>query len=219
MRKIFLSFTLMLFAIPGFSQLLKPVKIDSLVTISLPEGYQKRDTIGQQVFTANGQYGFMIVIRAPSPPNNAPLKKERDLNKVLKDYVKGIQGASSGASAENVRDTIIGTLKAKTFTLRTDANGNGDIQFRNFILLYTQDATYTFEYQYPDDRKDLIKAELKSYTSSIKLSAELKRNDQYLSNAKGMPATTIAAIAGGGVLVIVIIIILIVRRKRRLALE
>jgi len=217
MKKIFLSFTLLLFAIPGFSQLMKPVKIDSLVTVSLPPGYQKKDTVGEQIFTANSMYGYMVVIREPNAKNNTPLKKEKDLNKVLKTYVKGIQGESAGSSAQNIRDTTIGALKAKVFTLKSD-DGSGDVQYRNFILLYTQDATYTFEYVYPENRADLIKDELKAYSSSIKLSPELNRHDQYVSNAKGMSSTVKIAVFGGGGLVIILVIVLIVRRKRRLAL-
>src|SRR6201995_4156913 len=132
MKKIILTFGVLLFALQGFCQLAKPVQIDSLVTVSLPPGYQQKDTLGQKIFSVNGLYGSMIVIVEPNAKNNAPLKRETDLNKVLKKYVKGIQDQSEGGVAENVRDTIIGTLKAKTFTLKND-EGN-DIILRRFIL-------------------------------------------------------------------------------------
>lgn len=218
MKNIFLSFVLSLFAVSGFSQLLKPVKIDSVVTVSLPPGYQKKDTLDQRIFSANGLYGYMVVIRAANAKNNTPLKKEKDLNKVLQDYVKGIQGQSGDGSAQNVRDTTIGTLKAKIFTLKTD-DGNGVFQFRNFILVYTREVTYTFEYGYPDNRKDMVKDEFKAYTASIKLSPELQRNDQYLSNAKGLSSNVKIAIFGGGGLIIILTIILIIRLKRKLVLD
>lgn len=209
-----LSFTLLCFAITGFSQVLKPVKIDSLVTVSLPPTYQKKDTLGQHIYSANGLSGYMVVIKAANAKNNAPLKKEKDLNQVLQDYIKGIQGEATNGSAQNVRDTTIGTLKAKTFTLQTD-KGGGDIELRNFILIYTTDATYTFEYTYPDNRKELITEEYKAYSSSIKLSPQLQRNDQYLFKNISMPLATKIGIYGGGVLVIIIIIILIARRKKK----
>jgi hypothetical protein len=216
MKNIFLSIALLLFTVPGFSQLLKPVKIDSLVTVSLFPGYQKKDTLGQHIFSANGLYGSMIVVVEPNAKNNAPLKRETDLNKVLKNYVKGIQTQSESGVTENVRDTTIGTLKAKTFTLKKD-EASGGIILRRFILLYTNETTYTFEYVYPDYRKDLVKDELKAYITSIKLSPELQRNDQYLSNAKGLTTNVKMEILGGGGLVTILIVILIVVRKRRLA--
>src|ERR1700744_2033343 len=186
MKKIILSLTLILFSIAGFSQAkIKPVQVDSLVTVSMPESYQKKDTLGQHIYSANGTYGFMTVIVAPNEKNNTPLKKETDLNNVLKKYIKSIQGQSGDGSAQNVRDTTVGTLEAKLFTLKND-DGNGNVQLINFTLLYTQDVTYTFEYVYPELRKDLIKDEYKQFASSIRLSPQLQRNDQYLSNAKGL---------------------------------
>src|ERR1700743_2774035 len=219
MKKIILSLTLILFSIAGFSQAkIKPVQVDSLVTVSLPEGYQKKDTLGQHIYSANATYGYMTVIVAPNEKNNTPLKKETDLNNVLKKYIKNIQGQSGDGSAQNVRDTTIGNLKAKVFTLKTD-DGSGTPQFINFTLLYTQQTTYTFEYVYPDQRKDLIKDEYKAYISSIKLSPQLQRNDQYVSTAKGMSQVSKIGIYGGGAIVLILVIVTIVRsRKRKLAL-
>jgi hypothetical protein len=213
MKKIFLSLTLIFMAISGFCQLIKPVKIDSLVTVSLPQAYQKKDTTDRTIFTANGLYGYMVVLLEPNAKNNAPLKKEKDLNKVLKAYIKGIQGESAGSGVENLRDTTIGTLKAKSFVLKTD-DGSGDIVYRNFVLIYTQEVTYTFEYVYPENRKDLIKDEYKTYISSIRLSPELQRNDQYLSNAKGLSTINKIEIFGGGGLVLIFVIVLVARKKK-----
>lgn len=145
-KAILVSAALILYILPGFSQLLKPVKIDSLITISLPPVYTKKDTLGQQVFSANSMLGYMVVIKATNAKNNAPLKQEKDLNKVLKDYIEGIQSESgANAEAQSIRDTTIGTLKAKNFILQTQ-DDNGNVQLRNFTLIYTTDATYTFEY-------------------------------------------------------------------------
>jgi hypothetical protein len=217
MKKVFLSLALVLFAIAGYSQALKPFKVDSLVTVSLPAIHQEKDTLGQHIYSANGLYGFMTVIRAPNEKNNAPLKKEKDLNNVLKDYIKKIQTQSGGGSAQNIRDTTVGTLKAKVFTLKSD-DGLGNIQLINFTLLYTQDATYTFEFVYPEMRKDLVKDEYKAFISSIKLSPELQRNDQYLSNATGMSSTNKIEI-GTGVLIVALIIFFVVRRRKKLAIS
>jgi hypothetical protein len=219
MKKIILSITLLFFIISGYSQVTKPATLDSLATISFPQGYQEKDTLNEHIFTGNGVYGYMIAIREANAKNNTPLKKEKDLNKVLKDYIAGIKAQSGGSAALNIRDTTIGTLKAKTFTLEIDNGGPGSITYRNFVLIYTRDATYTFEYVYPDNRATLVKDEYKAFIGSIKLSPELQRNDQYLSNATGMPATTKIEIFGGAGLVVILVIILIVRRRRSLAVS
>jgi hypothetical protein len=216
MKKILVSFSLVLFSLAGFAQALKPVKVDSLVTVSLPEKYTRKDTLGQSLFSGNSNFGYMVVIRAPNAENNKPLKKERDLNKVLKDYINGIKGQSDG-SAQYIRDTTIGHLKAKTFTLQTD-EGQG-IKLRNFIIIYTQEVTYTFEYFFEDARKDLIKDEYKAFASSIRVSPELKRTDQYLSNAKGLSPGAKIGLFGGVPVLVAIIVVLMVRRKKRLREE
>jgi hypothetical protein len=196
-----------------FGQSLKSVKVDNLVSVSLPSSYSKKDTLGQQILSANTDLGYMMAIREPNAKGNQPLKKEKDLNAVLKKYIQGIQSQSGNGSTQNVRDTTIGTLKAKTFTLFVK-DPNGDNQYRNFILLYTQDATYTFEYGYTETRKDLIKAESKAYFSSIKLSPELQLNDQYTDTSSSNSMSTLSIFEiGGGVLIIFVIAWFIFRKR------
>ncbi|MES2807668.1 MAG: hypothetical protein V4619_03540 [Bacteroidota bacterium] len=218
MNKIFsMCAALVLTASAGFSQDLKPVQIDSLVTVSLPGEYAKVDTLGQQIYSSNSDLGYVVVMRTPNPQGTEPLEKERDLDAKLKEHVNSIKGESSYSSAQFVRDTTIGKLKAKTFTLQTD-NGGGDIQFRNIVLLYTTGANYIFEYVYPNNRKEMIAGEYKTFVNSIKLSPELSRTDQYLSNAKGVsPGLLIVLI--GGVIVIAAAVGLYIRRRNTMQLE
>jgi len=213
MNKTLLIFSLILFTTFSYSQSTKTVKIDSLVSVTLPAVYTVKDTLGQQTFSAKSSYGFIVVTRIPNASSNAPLKKEKDLKKIFKDYVKDVQQVGSG-SIENERDTTVGKLKGHLFTLQTQSE-NGTVQFRKFLLLYTQDVTYTFQYFYDDFRSDFIKPEVKAYFGSIKLSPELQRNDQYLStdNSSGLFGASKIAIYGGGVIVILIIFFAI-RKKR-----
>ena len=214
MKKLIILFGILFSMNAVFGQSLKSVKVDNLVSISLPSSYSKKDTLGQQIFSANTDLGFMMAIREPNAKGNQPLKKEKDLNAVLKKYIQGIQSQSGNGSTQNVRDTTIGTLKAKTFTLFVK-DPNGDNQYRNFILLYTQEATYTFEYGYTETRKDLIKGESKAYFSSIKLSPELQRNDQYTdTSASSHSISTISIFEiGGGVLIIFVAAWFIFRKR------
>jgi len=215
MKKVIFLFVILFSAITVFGQGYKPVKIDSLVTISMPAGYTQKDTLGQRIYTANTDLGYIVTMVEPNAKNNQPLKKANDLNDVFKKYISGIQKQSGNGSAQNVRDTTVGTLKAKAFTLITD-DGSGNIQNRAFLLIYTKDATYTFQYDYPDMRKDMIKPEAKAYFSSIKLSPELQRNDQYTdihSTASGIKTLSIVEI-GGGAMALLLIVWLVFFRNR-----
>ncbi|WP_426668450.1 hypothetical protein ACPPVU_19920 [Mucilaginibacter sp. McL0603] len=213
MKKLIILFGILFSMNAVFGQSLKSVKVDNLVSISLPSSYSKKDTLGQQIFSANTDLGYMMAIREPNAKGNQPLKKEQDLNAVLKKYVNGIQSQSGNGSAQNVRDTTIGALKAKAFTLLTK-DPNGENQYRNFVLLYTKDATYTFEFGYAEVRKDLIKNESNAYFASIKLSPELQRNDQYTDTSASHSISTVSIFEiGGGVLVIFVIAWFIFRKR------
>jgi len=226
MKKIILSFSLLLLAAAGFSQAKKTpviaqnkvVKIDSLVSVTFPVVYQVKDTLTQKIYSANTSFGFETVIRTANDKNNTPLKQEKDLNKVLNDYIAKVQAQAPGSSAIRVRDTTIGSLKAKNFVLKMSDDAD-NVQDINFTLIYTQDAMYTFEYVYPEIRADLVKGEYTAFISSIKLSKELQRDDQYLYYSTGLTAVAKIAIFGGGALVLTLILILIVKRKRTLQLS
>ncbi len=215
MKKILIIFSLILFTTFSYSQSFKTVKIDSLVSVSLPPTYITKDTLNQRIFSAKSSFGYIVVIREPNSKTIAPLKKEKDLNKVFKDYANGIVKLSGG-TVENKRDTTVGALKGLRFDLRTD-NGDGSVQYRRFLLLYTHDVTYTFEYYYDEMRAALTKDEVKTYFSSIKLSPELQRNDQYLIASVGPDLFGVSQIMiyAGIAIIIVVSISMMVKRKKR----
>jgi hypothetical protein len=213
MKKIVVSLAALFLTAAAYSQVLKPVKIDSLVSIAFPVDYSKKDTLGQQVFAGNGLSGYMTVIRQPNKKGNQPLKKEKDLKNVIKSYMNGLQKETDNGSILNVRDTLVGPLEGKAFTLETKDENDG-VTIREFLLIYTQDATYTFQYVYPEFRKELVHPEMKAYFSSIKLSRELQSNDQFLSRNNGMSTTLLAGIIGGGIALLVLIIYVMMRRKK-----
>ena len=203
----------MFFTTAGFAQQkLEEVKIDSLVAVSLPADYSKTDTLNQEVFSANGDFGYMVVVKAKDETNK-PLAKERDLNKVMDSYVDNFKQQYKQASAQNVRDTTVGALKAKAFTLQYQAD-DSSIQFKNFVLLYTTPASYFFEYAYPGMRSEVVGNELKTFLASIKLSPELKRTDQYLSNEKGMSTPVKVGVFGGGALLLAALVFVFINKRK-----
>ncbi|MDB5152492.1 MAG: hypothetical protein JWR54_1243, partial [Mucilaginibacter sp.] len=66
MKKLIILFGMLFSMNAVFAQALKSVKIDSLVSVSLPSSYSKKDTLGQQIFSANTDLGYMITIRQPN---------------------------------------------------------------------------------------------------------------------------------------------------------
>ncbi|WDF56817.1 hypothetical protein [Mucilaginibacter sp. KACC 22063] len=215
MKKTLIGFIITIAtAFTAQAQDLKPVKIDSLVTVGLPQEFQKKDTLGQSIYTGNGSFGYMIVIKAPNPVNQT-LKKEKDLNKVFKEYINKVQAdAGYGSTILNSKDTIVNNIEVRDFTLRTD-NDQG-IQLRKFRILYTKPATYTFQVTYPEQRQELAAKEVKQYFDSIKLAPGFDGTDQYTMYGKftGMHKALKMAI-GAGILVVIIIVIIVIRKRRK----
>jgi len=219
MKKILIGFYLTIFAFATTqAQVNKPVQIDSLVTVSLPVDFVKKDTLGQLVFTGNSSLGYISVIKAPNPSNQT-LKKEKDLNKVFKEYIKKLQSGAGNSSIMNDKDTIINNVEVRDFLLRTDNNDDQGVQIRRFRLLYTKAATYTFQFVYPEERADLAKKDGDQFFASIKTAPSLDGTDQYTTFGKftGMhKALKIALIAGGVVLILIIILVLRNRKKKQI---
>lgn len=213
MKKILISAGLVLFALAGWAQRLKTVKLDSLVSVSLPADFRKTDTLGQQTYTANAQYGYIIIGRSPNPPGNKTLKKEKDLDKVFEEYIRKVQGSLPNGNVTRDHDTIINNLEVRDFTLRTDT-GSG-VQIRKFRILYTKPVTYTFQYLYDEIRKEVAKTEKDAFFKSITIAPGLNGTDQYTLYGKPTKINTLAIVCIAAGVIIIVLIVLLIRKRRR----
>ena len=214
MRKILIGFYLTILAVASQGQVLKPVKVDSLISVSLPAEFEKRDTLGQTIYSGNASLGYIIVIKAPNPPGKV-LKKEKDLNKVFKEYINKLQkSAGSQATILNDKDTIVNNVEVRDFNLSTSDDTQGD-QIRRFRILYTKPATYTFQYVYPVSRQDIAKKEADAFFASIKTAPSFDGTDQYTMYGKFTGMHTWLKITLGVVALIILIVAVIALRNRK----
>ncbi len=214
MKKLVLYLSIFLFARQANAQYyLNPVKVDNLISVSLPKDYIKSNQGGQDVLTANGSYGSMVVIRSVNPVLKQPVKNVKGLDNVFKEYVKNVQRSLPEGNIMNDHDTTIGKLTAHDFTLQLDT-GSGP-QSRYFRLIYTKNVTYTFQYLYEDFRKDLAAGEMKAYLQSINVSPELTTADQYITVAPSFPIVRVIIFAG--IAFVIIGGVIFYRRRPRLA--
>ncbi|GAB3926254.1 hypothetical protein [Mucilaginibacter myungsuensis] len=212
MKKILLSFNIVLFGLAGSAQTTKKVRLDEVVSLTLPADVRKIDTLGQQTYTANSRYGYMIVSRVPNGEQKV-LKKEKELKKIFKDYIKEVQAGLPEGTITDSKDTIMNKLEVHDFVLRTDT-GSG-VQLRKFRILYTKPVTYTFQYLYDEQRQDVAAEEMKAFFAGIKSPPELDGTDQYLTFGKWQGVSGTLIIIGVSVIAVIIFVILMVRRKRK----
>lgn len=214
MKKSTSLLLLLLCSLSAFCQYLKPVKIDSSVTVSLPTDYRKQDTLGQQLFLGHAEFGYIMVMRAANPQGK-PLKREKDLNKVLKGYESTVLAGTTRTTVLNDHDTTIANnLIARDFTLQTDT-GSG-MQDRRFRVVYTKNYTYTFQYLLDEQRKEVSAKEVKDFFGSIRFTPDINRDDQYsiIGQFTGMHKGLRMGLIGGGVLLIIVIVLLVRRRSK-----
>jgi len=212
MKKLIIYLSIFLFVKQASAQqyYLKPVTIDSLVSVSLPKEYTKKDTLGEQIYSAKGTYGAMLVLRSINPSNAKTIKNEKGLDNVFNEYIKKIQSSVTHGTVLNDHDTTITNLQARDFTLQVDSGAGA--QSRHFTLIYTKNVTYTFQYLYEDFRMDLAKGEMKAFLKSIKVSPQLTSANQFIK-VPGSPVI-VKILLFGGIPLIVIIAFVVIRRRR-----
>ncbi|WP_448697302.1 hypothetical protein ACFGVR_11925 [Mucilaginibacter sp. AW1-3] len=216
MKKLILYFSIFLFAAQANAQknyYLSPVKMDSMVSVSMPQEFAKSKAGGQDIYSGNGRYGSMLAIRTINPVSQQSVKNPKGLDNVFKEYVKKVQQSLSQGTIVNDHDTTVGKLTARDFVLQVDTGGG--LEVRHFTLVYTKTVTYTFEYLYSDFRKDLAIGEMKAFLGSIRVSPELTTANQYITVPQRFPVATVVIIAGA--LFIIVGAVVFIRRKPNLA--
>lgn len=202
----------MIFSLAALAQQPKTVQLDSLVSVQLPADFQKLDTLGQQNYTANTRFGYVIVNRSPNVENKA-LKKEKDLDNVFKEYIRKIQASLSDGTIENEHDTLVNNLMVHDFTLRTDTGAG--VQLRQFRVLYTKQVTYSFQYLYDEMRQDVAAKEKADFFKNISVTSDVQGTDQYATFGQSQGISTGLKVAIiGGILLIVVLVITTLRKRR-----
>ncbi|MCJ8210159.1 hypothetical protein MUY27_10595 [Mucilaginibacter sp. RS28] len=216
MKKILIGFFSAIYAITAQAQVLEPVKVDNLVTVSLPKEFSKKDTLGQTIYSGNASLGYVVVIKSPNPPEKT-LKKEKDLKKVFKEYTDKVVQSSGNGTVLNSKDTVVNNVEVRDFTLAT--TGEQGNQMRRFRVLYTKPATYTFQYTYPEEREALASKEMKEFLASIKTAPDFDGKDQYATfgQSQGMNTAVKIILIGVGALLIVLVVWLVKRNSNKMA--
>ena len=218
MKKIIVLTTLSYFiTLTAFAQRWERVHLDSIVSVELPAGYTKTDTINQTIYSAISQFGNIIIVKTPDVPAKMPdIEKKKHLQNYYDNYLNKIKTSTKGMISHE-RDTMLGDLHVKDFTLEVDS-GRGK-QYRNFRILHENCATYTFEFLYEDVHKDLGREDNDHFLNSIKFAFNPTVQSQFTaeSNANKPAPDNLVWIAATVVLIIIIILIIIwlSRRNKR----
>lgn len=219
MKRSILTYLCCIISVALYAQNWKPYKIDDSVQVSLPPDFTQVDTLGQIHINAKTSFGFIQISRQPDNPIITPdIEKTKHLKRYYDDFVDRIKLSAKGGIITNEKDTIIGKLRVKDFTLAIDS-GSGK-QLRNFRILHENNATYTFQYLHQDIHREYAAPEREAFFNSITVPPSIGKKSQFTSpeNTTGEPParnTLIYVIEGVAVLLILLGIVLYRNKKHR----
>ncbi|HQS51835.1 MAG: hypothetical protein B7X86_08365 [Sphingobacteriales bacterium 17-39-43] len=131
---------------------------------------------------ARTSFGTILIFKVPDNPQITPdIEKDRHLKNYYKNYIKSVKQSSKSGIITDEKDNLIGELKVKDFTLKIDT-GSG-ILLRDFRILHTNGATYTFEFLHENVHKEFAVPEREKFFNSIEVNETISSSDQYTSQA------------------------------------
>lgn len=219
MKTIHLTYLILLLSFTAFAQNWKPYKIDDSVQVSLPPGFERKDTLGQTMITGSTSFGNILITISPDNTKSTPdIEKEKQLETYYDNFVSKIKSSSKNGSISNERDTLVGKLKVKDVKLSVDS-GSGK-QHRNIRILHVNNATYTFQFLYQDIHTEYAIPESTTFFNSMRIPPDADLETQFTNpqNTTGQsPANKDNSlyIYGGIGLLILIALIFLIRRSRR----
>jgi hypothetical protein len=181
MKKLIILLALYLIPFLSLAQTWDTFRIDSAVSVGLPKGFTKTETIKQFSLVARTSFGTILIFKVPDNPQITPdIEKDKHLKNYYDNYIKSVEQSSSAALITDEKDNLIGELKVKDFTLKIDTGGG--VLYRDFRILHTNGATYTFEFLYQNIHKEYAIPERGKFFNSIEVNENISRSDQYTSH-------------------------------------
>lgn len=218
MKKLIFLLTIYLTPFLSFAQTWETLKIDSAVSVKLPKGFTKTETDKKYSLVAISPFGTILIFKTPDKSQVTPdIEKDRHLQQYYDDYIKNVKRSSADAIIKDEKDSFLGELKVKDFTLQIDS-GSG-VLFRDFRILHANSATYTFEFLYQDIHKEYALPEREKFFNSIEVNENLNRSDQFTSESLNSDTPDNSKYLIWGIIAVVLtsgmIIFMVLRKKNQ----
>lgn len=204
---------LILSGLQSFGQGWKTIKLDSAVSFQLPAGFKKAKSDTASSFSASTAFGTILIFKANDNPIVTPdIERDQHLTDYYNDYIERVESSTSDGKIINEKDTVLGDLKVKDFTLEIDT-GSG-VELRKFRILHANNATYTFEFLFEEMHKEYAAAESDQFFNSIRVNEKVLRADQFTA-VKSENNEMNPYLIGAAILIALgFIVFLLIRKKK-----
>jgi len=213
MKKLVLL-VLILSCLQSYGQGWQTVKLDSAVSFQLPQGYKKAKSDTASSFSASTAFGTILIFKANDNPVVTPdIERDKHLTDYYNDYIDRVKSSSaSDGKILNEKDTLLGELRVKDFTLQIDT-GSG-VEMRKFRILHANNATYAFEFLFEEMHKEYAAAESDKFFNSIKVNEQVLPADQFTAVNDEKSGTSPYFIGAAILAAIALIAFLFMRKKK-----
>jgi hypothetical protein len=193
------------------------VTVDELLTIELPDNFERTDTLGQTVFYAETDYSVITLSRVPESAIPQVDRITSSSTEELRELYTGFQNGTIKAGQGEVvdsQDVLVDSLKARVF--RTDYN-NGETKLNQLILV--RDKIYFATVWFNTEHLEFVEIEKARFFNSFQFNA-VPTNQLRPSRPEDSTSYKIGELLGtiiGYALIpgIIILIIFLARRKKK----
>jgi len=186
------------------------VQVDQWVSVRLPDGYESIDTMGAHTWRSMTNFGTILVLRIPNPPEaNEGLQMETERD--LENFYLGVEkGFSENGQVIVERELIdMKGLLALRIVVAIDL-GDSTIEFENRSL-YLDDLHYSFQYipHLHTSNEEGLSLQRASFFDGIGISSGTKREDQYQRSAENSLAYRMGKLVGSLIIPVILVVVII----------
>jgi len=214
MKRVFLVvFTII--SMHAFAQNWTDYRIDSTVSLMLPDNYKVIDTLGQRLITAQVENGLIILGIQPNVGKNTfHIENDDDLIKAYKGFEKGYIGELNG---QLVTEEIIETSGLKMTRFLYRAAVQDEQQLRHCLTVFVNEKMYSFDFWEPESMTKEAEADRNKLFSSLKFIPNLGPNNQITNKANEDRAYNQGLLMGKitALVLVVVVVLWSVRRGKK----
>jgi len=163
-------------SINSFGQAWVDCKVDSNLTLMMPDNYKIQDTLGQRVIKAGIDNGLILIsILENSGELSMNVESEAQLLKVYKGYENGYVKSQHG---QLIKEEIIENSGLKMIRFSVSTAMGGEKQIRHCTAVFVNDKMYSINFWEVESLTNEMAKLREKLFSSLKFSPKIGRNNQ-----------------------------------------
>lgn len=170
---------LLLFTITCYGQKWVEYQVDSTLTVTLPENFQTKDTLGQYFVNVRIDYGLMMIQRIAPQSDKLIIRTKGELVKRYEVFQNGMIESQRGELVAQNYEVSNG-LQLTRFSYRT--KGKED-QIRHCLGALIKGRWYAIQFWEVEAHAAELKADRERFFSSVKFSPDLRPEDQMTADS------------------------------------